>query len=109
MLIHSNWINGIVAKRYQLREALVWAPDLPSLQLSPPPAPPAAAETAGHPTPNEGGPTPSTGGEAGHPTPSEGGGARRPSSTLQAAGRAAATATAATAAATTTTKRTPYL
>ena len=28
VLIHSNWINGIVAKRYQLREALVWAPDL---------------------------------------------------------------------------------
>ena len=27
VLVHCNWINGIPAKRYLLREALVWAGD----------------------------------------------------------------------------------
>ena len=27
VLVHCNWINGIPAKRYQMREALVWAGD----------------------------------------------------------------------------------
>ena len=27
VLIHCNWINGIAAKRYLLREALVWDAD----------------------------------------------------------------------------------